>query len=136
MTVQQINDGSMLQAVNAAQRTVVLLMNPWSGPANVACLAFRLAAKQTASELLDLSIEFFMLDEEADWCQAWLFSFGLPQLGCGYSLGAGSMLWLKSGHVVSHEVNGHLIKSGGIVARTRWLWARQAKTVDSTDDLN
>jgi hypothetical protein len=74
-----------------------------------------------------MGVECFALDEEAEWCQAWLAGLGLPQLGSGYPLGAGSMVWLESGRAVSHEVGGCALQPGGIVARTRRLWAADAE---------
>ncbi len=133
MSVRQDTDGSLLPAVNAALRALVFLTVPWSGPERTARTAFRVAAEQLAAESPDLGIECFSLDEEAEWCQAWLATLGLPQLGGGYPLGAGSILWLESGRAVTHEIGGCQLKPGGIVARARWLWARQAEPGAAAD---
>lgn len=126
MSVRQDTDGSLLPAVNAAPHALVFLTVPWSGPERTARVAFRAAAEQLAAESAELGVECFALNEEAEWCQAWLSGLGLPQLGGGYPLGAGSMVWLEFGRPVSHEVGGCQLKPGGIVARSRWLWARPA----------
>ncbi len=126
MDIRQDKDGSLVPAVNAARRALVFLTVPWSAPERTARVAFRTAAEQLATDSPELGVECFSLDEEAEWCQAWLAALGLPQVGGGYPLGAGSMLWLESGRAVSHEISGCSLKPGGIVARTRWLWAAHA----------
>jgi hypothetical protein len=120
-------DGSLLPAVRAAPRALAFLPVPWSAPERNARAAFRAAAEQLAAESADLGVECFALDEEAEWCQAWLATLGVPQLGGGYPLGAGSMLWLESGRDVAHEVGGCQLRPGGIVARTLRLWASPAE---------
>jgi hypothetical protein len=127
VSVREDTDGSLLPAVSAAPRALVFLTVPWSGPERTARAAFRAAAARLAAESPELCIECFSLDEEAEGCQAWLAGLGLPQLGGGYPLGAGSIVWLESGRAVSHEVGGCALKPGGIVARARWLWARQTE---------
>ena len=126
MSIRQDADGSLLPAVNAAPRALVFLTVPWSGPERTARVAFRAAAEQLDAEFPDLGIKCFSLEEDAEWCQAWLASLGMPQLGDGYPLGAGSMLWLESGRAVSHEIGGCQLKPGDIVDRARWLWTRHA----------
>jgi hypothetical protein len=126
VSVREDTDGSLLPAVNAAPRALVFLTVLWSGPERVARAAFRAAAETLDSGSPELGIKCFSLDEESDWCQAWLAGLALTQLGRGYPLGAGSMVWLESGRVVSHEIGGCSLKPDGIVARSRWLWARQA----------
>jgi hypothetical protein len=127
MGVRQDTSGSLLPEVNAAPRALVFLTVPWSSSERNARAAFRAAAEQLAAESPELGVECFVLDEEAEWCQAWLAGLHLPQLGGRYPLGAGSMVWLESGRPVSHEVGGCSIGPGGIVARTRWLWAGKAE---------
>jgi hypothetical protein len=102
---------------------MVFLTVPWSIPERHARVAFRTAAEQLAGERPDLGIEFFSLNEDSEWCQAWLATLGVSQLGGGYPLGAGSILWLEGGRVVLSEVGGAGLAPGGIVARTLWLWA-------------
>jgi hypothetical protein len=134
MSVRQDKYGKLLPSVNAAQRALVFLTVDWSGPERTARLAFHSAAEQLAAESSELGVECFSLEEDTEWCQAWLATLCLPQLGCGYPLGAGSMVWLESGQVVSHEIDGCSLEVGGIVARTRRLWARQAEPGVAVDD--
>src|SRR5262245_6489114 len=127
MSIRQDIDGSLLSAVTVAPRALVFLTVPWSVPERTARLAFRTAADQLAAASPELGVECFVLDEEARWCRSWLATLGVPQLGGGHPLGAGSMVWLESGRAVSHEIGGCQLKPGGIVARARWLWARPAE---------
>ena len=124
MSVRRDTECSLLAVVNAAPRALVFLTVPWSGPERAGRAAFWDAAESLAAESPELGVECFALDEESPWCQAWLAGLGLPQLGGGHPLGAGSMLWLESGRPVSHEVGGCALKPGEIVARSRWLWTR------------
>lgn len=133
MIVRDDTDGSLLPAVIAAPRALVFLTVPWSGPERAARAAFRSAAETLANGSPELDVQCFSLDEEAEWCQAWLAGLALPQIGGGYPLGAGSMVWLESGRAVSHEIGGCSFKPGGIVARSRWLWARQAEPCSAPD---
>jgi hypothetical protein len=123
MSVRDDTDGSLLLAVTTAARAVVFLSVPWSCPARAACVTFESAAGLLAAECPALGIECLMLDEEADWCQAWLAGLGLPPLGNGHPLGAGSIIWLERGRAVSHELGGYTLQARGVVARSRWLWA-------------
>jgi hypothetical protein len=125
--VRHDTDGSLLPAVNAAPRALVFLTVPWSCPERAARIVFQSAAEQLAAEYPATGVECFKLDEDTDWCQDWLATLGVPQLGGGYPLGAGSILWLESGRAVSSEVSGCQLQPGGIVARTRWLWAKSAE---------
>jgi hypothetical protein len=122
MTVHEYTEGPLPLVVAAAARALVFLTVPWSVPERHARLAFRAAAEQLASEHAHLGIEFFALDEDATWCQSWLAGLGVRQLGTGYPLGAGSMLWLESGRAVSSEIGGCSLRAGDIVARSVSLW--------------
>jgi hypothetical protein len=134
MIVRQDTDGSLLAAVSAAPHALVFLTVPWSGPERLARLAFREAAKQLAAEYTSLGIEFFSLDEEAEWCQRWLAGRHIPQLGGGYALGAGNMLWLEAGRPVSFEVGGTTLRSRDIIVRSLLLWKKGATGSDDVDD--
>src|SRR4051794_22158750 len=118
MIVRQDTDGSLLAAVSAAPRALVFLTVLWSGPERQTRLAFWAAAEQLSVEHTSLGIEFFSLDEEAEWCQRWLADMHVPQLGSGNALGAGSVLWLEHGRPVSFEVSGATLRSRDIIARS------------------
>jgi hypothetical protein len=124
--VQQDTDGALLPDVMVAPRALVYLTVTWSGPARSAREQFWTAAERLSAEHPELGIAFFSLDEEADWCQAWVGTFGIDGLGGGLPRGAGSMLWLESGRLVSSELGGAGLSARGIVARSLWLWARPA----------
>ena len=133
MSVRQDTDGSLLPAVDVAPRAVVVLTVPWSGPERTARVAFRAAAELfTASEPV-LGVEWFSLDEDAEWCQEWLARVGFPDLGDGVPRGAGSMAWLEAGRVVSSELGGCSLRTSDIVARSLSLWAKQAEPGAAAD---
>lgn len=128
MIVQRDDSALLLAPVIGAARVLVFLTVPWSGPESTARMAFRLASEKLAAEFSDWNIQCFYLDEEAEWCQAWLATLKLPMLGGGYPLGVGSILWLEFGRAISHEFNGqHQLQPAGIVARSRWFWAKSAR---------
>ena len=133
MSVKQDTDGSLLSSVNAARRAVVCLTVSWSSPERVARVAFRTAAEQLAAEHPALGVEWFSLDEDADWCQVWLAAVGFPGLGDGVPRGAGSMAWLERGRLVSSELGGCDLRASAIVARSLLLWARHAAPGTSSD---
>lgn len=123
MCIRADKDGSLLMAIRTSPRVMVFLTNPWSGYERAARRAFQDATDKLAADAPALGVEFFSLDEEADWCQSWLASLGVPQLGRG-PIGAGSILWLEAGQTISHEINGSTLRWVDIVARTKALWAR------------
>lgn len=127
MSIREDTNSSLLPAVNAAPRALVFLTVPWSGPERAARGAFQAAAESLASESPELAIQCFSLDEDAPWCQAWLAGLSLPQLGGGYPLGAGSLVWLEFGRPLGHQIVGISLKPKGIVARTRGIWASEAE---------
>jgi hypothetical protein len=127
MSIRHDTDGSLLPVVNATRRALVFLTVGWSGPERTARQSFRIAAERLASDDRDLGVECFVLDEDSEWCQVWLHAIGIPQLGSGYPLGAGSILWLESGRAVSHEIGGCSLKPKAIEARTHWLWGQNVE---------
>jgi hypothetical protein len=73
-----------------------------------------------AEEHADLGIAFFRLDVDDDEAsQEWLNSVGYPQLA---GAGAGSLLWLESGHVLATEMCANSLGTQGIVDRTTSVW--------------
>jgi hypothetical protein len=127
MIVRQDTDGSLLAVVAAASRALVFLTVEWSGPERLARSAFREAPERLTAKYADLDIAFFWLNEDTEWCQRWLAGIKVPQLGGGYPLGAGSMLWLEVDQPVSHEVGGAGLSAGQIVARSLSLWSTATK---------
>jgi len=134
MSVHQDIDGSLLPRVNAAPRALVFLTVPWSGPERAARSAFLVAAKALAAEHEGLGVECYSMDEEADWCQKWLATLGVPQIGGGIPHGAGSMLWLELGRVVAHAIDGSQLNPSIILSRTRALWAKPPKSDAAVDN--
>jgi hypothetical protein len=123
MIVNQDTDGSLLGAASPSRRAIVFLTVEWSVPERRARAGFWDAAEQLAATHPNLGIAFFSLMEDAEWCQQWLAALKVPQLGTGYPLGAGSMLWLEIGRPVAYEVGGAGLGAADIVARTRRLWS-------------
>ena len=133
MSVREDTDGSLLPAVNAAPRAVVVVAVGWSTPSRLARVAFRAAADQLAAGHPALGVEWFALDEDTDCCQAWLGAVGFPGLGDGVPRGAGSMAWLERGRLVSSELGGCSLQVADIVARSRSLWATDAEPGAAAD---
>jgi hypothetical protein len=113
------SDASFLQCVMEAPRAVVFLTVPWSSPEREARHVFQEAVRSISDEYRHLRVQFFTVDEDA--AQPWLATLGVPQIGGGYSLGVGSILWLEKGKVVSFLVGGcHL--EDEIVNRSLSFW--------------
>ena len=134
MSVRKDIDGSLLPAVNAAPRAVVVLTVDWSSPERTARVAFRGAAERLAAEHPALGVEWFALDEDTDWCQAWLAGVAFLGLGDGIPRGAGSMAWLEGGRLVSSELGGCSLSIADIVSRSVSLWAKHAEPGAAADD--
>jgi len=113
---QDAQSAEELSVAVSLPRTIVFLTVPWSGPERVARQAFRKASAEIRG------VSFCILDEEATVVQAWLSSLGLPNLGGGYARGAGSVIWLEQGQVLSFELNAGMLGVTGIVSRTKELW--------------
>ena len=87
----------------------------------------RIARKlfQTASEELDTAnrpsaIQFFSLDEEAEWCQSWLATLKIPNLTG--PIGAGTILWIANGRVLHTVISGSQLTVKDVVDRTHFFW--------------
>jgi hypothetical protein len=61
--------------------------------------------------------------DEDEASQQWLMSVGYPQFAV---MGAGSLLWLRSGQVVATEINALSLGASGIVDGSRSLWRDRA----------
>lgn len=99
------------------RRTMIFLTVEWSGPERAARQVFREAAKEVRG------VSFCILDEEAEAVQAWLSSLGLPAFGGGFARGAGAVIWLEQGRLLSFELNVGTLGVAGLVSRTKGLWA-------------
>ena len=108
----------LLPAIVSAQYAVVFLSVPWSAPERVSRQAFLesvadLSSTAAAPLLITLEVDG---DSEA---QSWLLQFDLQDL-C--TAGAGSLLWVAGGRVVSHVLNAGSLGSDGILSHTEELW--------------
>jgi alkanesulfonate monooxygenase SsuD/methylene tetrahydromethanopterin reductase-like flavin-dependent oxidoreductase (luciferase family) len=56
VAILQSNDASLVLAVNAARRALIILTVPWSGPDRTARVAFRAAAEELATNSPELKI--------------------------------------------------------------------------------
>jgi hypothetical protein len=112
------NDVSVLPLINAAPRALVFLSVPWSVPERTARHAFQKAIDQIAP----LNVKCFVLDEDADWCPSWLIALQIHGLEHGWPQGAGSMIWMELGKVISSELGGCQLSTKDIVARTEQIW--------------
>ncbi|HTU88863.1 MAG TPA: hypothetical protein VMF69_02090 [Gemmataceae bacterium] len=119
MSIRQGSDETLIAAIHAAPKALVFLSVPWSCPERIARQYFVDAAAQLSE--LSLGVECFLIDEEAEACRTWLSALNLPQVG-KYPLGAGSLLWLEDGRIVTFKVSGQ-IPAGEIITRCKQLWA-------------
>ncbi len=120
MLLQEGGGADLVGAIREARRALVFISVPWSGPERHGRQAFRAAATQLAEEHADLGVVCFRLEVDEDTTsQEWLISVGYPQFA---GMGAGSLLWLESGQVLSTEINANSLGARGIVDRTTSQW--------------
>ena len=113
-----------LSLIQEAPRALVFLTVHWSGPERHARQAFRAASIQLAQVFPHLGIHFFTLDEDDSESLAWLTSLNVPHFGGECPRGAGGLLWLERGLVISSEITANSLGTDGILARTLSLWHR------------
>jgi hypothetical protein len=110
----------ILTAIREAPRALVFVSVPWSSPERNARQVFRAAAVRLEEEASELGIAFFRLEADEDKASGeWLSSLGLSRF---VYAGAGSLLWLESGHVRSSEITANSLGVDGVVARSMSLW--------------
>jgi hypothetical protein len=73
----------------------------------------------------ELGVCFFRLDvDEDEVSQQWLSSVSYLQFA---GMGAGSLLWLQSGQVISSEISVNSLGVKGVVDRSMSLWKSRAE---------
>ena len=134
MVVCEGTDEALIAAIDAAPRAMVFLSVPWSCPERVARADFRKAVTRLAE--IGLPVEAFSLDEEAEVCQRWLASLGLPAPygGCGIPQAWGAVLWLEFGRVVWWVGRGIDERAVGLIARSKSLWQRRPAEPSAAPD--
>lgn len=122
-SIQEGEVGPLLEGINSARRALVILTVPWSVHALNARASFRTSVDQLVERSPELGVQFFILDEDSRLTQDWLGSLEVPQFDGTYSIGAGSIMWLENGSVVSFEIGGSSLLPGEIVGRTLSVWS-------------
>src|SRR5262245_51707226 len=93
----------LLPDICKASRAIVFISVPWSVPERHARRTFELAAGKLEQIAANLHIDCFRLEiDEDSVSQEWLSTIGFSQFA---TMGAGSLLWLEAGQVVSSEVS-------------------------------
>ena len=123
MEITLLREGGGVELVGSireAPLALVFISVPWSTPERHGRQAFRDAVAILEEKHADLGIAFFRLEvDEDETSKEWLISVGYPQFA---AMGAGSLLWLQSGRVLSTEINANSLGARGIVDRTTSLW--------------
>ena len=103
-----------------ASRAIVFVSVPWSGPERSARRLFDEAALTLEQTHPQCHIQFFRLEVDEDAVsQEWLSSLGFSDFA---TMGAGSILWLEAGRVVSGVVTANSLGVAGIVQRSTSHW--------------
>ena len=110
--------------IREAKRALVFISVPWSGPERQGRQAFHAAIAKLENKHPGFGIDFFRLEVDGDEAsQRWLTSVGHLDFAI---MGAGSLLWLQSGQVLTTEINASSLGATGIVPRTTSLWSGRA----------
>ena len=117
-----IDDSDGLQRLAEIARAVVLLTSPWSCYERQARATIQSAATKLAALSPEIGVEFRSVDEEAEYCQSWLRTLGVPIVDNG-PIGAGTVLWMEFGKVVASEINGSTLRVVDVLKRCRAHWA-------------
>jgi hypothetical protein len=106
----------LVAAIREVPRALVFISVPWSVPERHSRQVFREAVARIEQEFPQLGISFFRLEaDEGTVSQQWLSSVGFLKFA---SFGAGSLLWLQSGQVISSETCANSLGVDGIVVRS------------------
>jgi hypothetical protein len=109
-----------IAAIQSAPLAIVVISVPWSGPEREARRIFEAASEQLAGRRSNLHIACFRLKVDEDPASHhWLASLGVSEFAIA---GAGSLLWLESGKVVSCDITANRLGVDGVVARSLSLW--------------
>lgn len=129
--LQEGSGAELVAAIREAPRALVFISVPWSVPERNARQVFCAAVARIEDVSKKHAIRFFRLEvDEDEISQQWLSSVGLlPFAGAG----AGSLLWLEAGQVISSEITANSLGTKGVVDRTTTLWKSRAETTDEGD---
>jgi hypothetical protein len=120
-----IKSGDDIDLIRSAERALIFVSVPWSGPERKARKIFEEVANQLPWLCPDLRIRFVRLEiDENEKLQDWLISLGYPEF---VMMGAGSLLWLEHGKVVGIEPTANC-GLRRIVEHTMRLWDVGVKT--------
>jgi len=115
---------AIIAAIQEAPKALVFISVPWSCAERSARQVFRAAVARAEVAFPELGIRFFHLDvDEDEASQQWLSSIGLSQF---VGTGAGSLLWLEYGQVMSSEITANSLGVEGVVLRSTSLWQAEA----------
>lgn len=115
---------TIVAQIRSAERALVFISVPWSGPERQAREVFRAAASRLEELVPELHVRLFRLEVDEDQPSLrWLSSLGLSQYA---EAGAGSLIWLEEGIVTSSELNATSLGIAGIVGRSASLWPSRA----------
>lgn len=121
MFVREGGGVELVGEIRAAERAVVLISVPWSGPDRRGRVEFLQAAARCGEKWPTVEVAWFRLEvDEDEVSERWLGSVGQAEFACR---GAGAVLWLESGRVVSTTINAGALGSSGIVEQTVALWS-------------
>lgn len=110
----------LIPLICQSSRAVVFISVPWSGPERISREVFRVAVAKLEKEFPDHGISFYHLEaDEDESSQKWLTSVGHANYAIA---GSGSILWVKSGSVISSELNASSIGVNGIFDCTLSVW--------------
>ncbi|MCE9551885.1 MAG: hypothetical protein K8T91_00700 [Planctomycetes bacterium] len=120
--IQEGSGVELVELIRNAKRALVFISVPWSSPERNGRKVFGAAVDRLELVFRDGDASFFRLEVDEDAVsQQWLSWIGYLQLA---GMGAGSLLWLDAGKVMSTEINANQLGVNGIVERTLMLWIR------------
>ena len=110
----------LVPAIREESRAIVFISVPWSMPERLGRVTFFEACNKFEKMAIQLGISFFRLEVDEDKIsQHWLSSQGYGEFA---TYGAGSLLWVEVGKVISAEVNLNGRGANWIIVRSLALW--------------